>query len=541
LTAILLIGIGYLAVLPPFEGFDEFAYFSAIRETADTGMFPIYDRSFIDRTVEEYEKHGPMPWTTGQAPFDRPGRMTYPSFFGNEDAVAYYERYRRAGDGKRFEPGLEENWESQHPPLYYLLMAPIAKASRHLSLVAQIFVLRLCSYLLAWAGFAVGWSATRRHGQKTAPAGLSTAYLLYPLIVPMFFGEFARIGSDSLCLFLLGFIFRLTLRPDDGERGGVTPPILLGILFGLGLLTKAFFLPLLAGYTAFLLVRVCHVRAKTLLARQRLFTLGLTMISALLIGAGWYVRNFLVYGSPTGSTDSIVAGKLGGLLPNLISNFSFHAVIRDVIGIAVSWSWGGSWSLVRVSPWIHIPLLIVAALLILAYFLEARSHSADGPIWLPVWLGAPLLAGLLYHILVVIALASNGTPGWYLNILAPFLAFAMGIGIDRISRNKRGRILLVASLFYATVFLTVLMWSQMALFSGCAIKNNEKLYQFDGRHFCLDRLPSVLHRLSIIGWPYLSIIALGAGLLCLALAWLWSPLALRTGKRPTQSHSYGNG
>jgi len=55
-----LIGIGYLAVLPPFEGFDEFAYFSAIRETADTATFPIYGRSFIDRTVEEYEKRGPM-------------------------------------------------------------------------------------------------------------------------------------------------------------------------------------------------------------------------------------------------------------------------------------------------------------------------------------------------------------------------------------------------------------------------------------------------------------------------------------------------
>ena len=179
LAATLLIGIGYLAVLPPFEGFDEFAYFSAIRETAATAMFPIYGRSFIDRTVEEYERRGPMPWATGEPPFDRPDRMIYPSFFDNGEAVASYQRYRKAPGGSRFEPGLEKNWECQHPPLYYLLMAPIAVASGKLSLVAQVFALRLCSYLLAWAGFALGWSATQRFEGTTIPGG--GVYRISPL------------------------------------------------------------------------------------------------------------------------------------------------------------------------------------------------------------------------------------------------------------------------------------------------------------------------------------------------------------------------
>ena len=127
----------------------------------------------------------------------------------------------------------------------------------------------------------------------------------------MFFAEFARIGSDSLCLFLLGLIFQLTLHLIYGKRHTITTPILLGGLLGLGLLTKAFFLPLLAGYSAFLLFRVWHVRAKTQLVRPRLITFYLTTVSALLIGIGWYVRNFLVYGSPTGSGDSIHIAQLG--------------------------------------------------------------------------------------------------------------------------------------------------------------------------------------------------------------------------------------
>ena len=357
----------------------------------------------------------------------------------------------------------------------------------------------------------------------------------------MFFAEFARIGSDSLCLFLLGLIFQLTLRLIYGKCPTIMMPILLGGLLGLGLLTKAFFLPLLAGYSAFLLFRVWRVRGKTQLVRQRLLTFCLTTMPALLIGAGWYVRNFLVYGSPTGSTDSILIAQLGGLLPKLISHFSIHTLVSDILGIAVSWSWGGSWSLVRVSPWLQIPLLLIAAWLMVAYFLAARGHSVEGPIWLPVWLTMPLLAGLFYHVLVVIALASNGTPGWYLNILAPFLAFAMGLGIERISRKKLGRAFLRGALIYAVAFLIIVMWSQVALFSGCAIKNNAKLYQFDGQLFCLDRLSEIAHRLSIIGWPNLSIVALGGGLLCIVSALSCSPLTARIREWPTQSLTWKNG
>ena len=189
----------------------------------------------------------------------------------------------------------------------------------------------------------------------------------------------------------------------------------------------------------------------------------------------------------------------------------------------------------------EIPLLLIAAWLMVAYFLAARGHSVEGPIWLPVWLTMPLLAGLFYHVLVVIALASNGTPGWYLNILAPFLAFAMGLGIERISRKKLGRAFLRGALIYAVAFLIIVMWSQVALFSGCAIKNNAKLYQFDGQLFCLDRLSEIAHRLSIIGWPNLSIVALGGGLLCIVSALSCSPLTARIREWPTQSLTWKNG
>ena len=100
---------------------------------------------------------------------------------------------------------------------------------------------------------------------------------------------------------------------------------------------------------------------------------------------------------------------------------------------------GRKWSLVRMSPALHLPLLLITGWILANYLVFARRYDYGNPIWLPVWLVAPFLGGLFYHALVVIAEGTGGTPGWYLLILAPFLALAMGYGIERIRMNEVGR------------------------------------------------------------------------------------------------------
>jgi len=176
--------------------------------------------------------------------------------------------------------------------------------------------------------------------------------------------------------------------------------------------------------------------------------------------------------------------------------------------------WAGSWSLVRALPLLQGPLLLIAGWIAASFVREARNYPATDPIWLPVWLTIPILGGLFYHILVVIALGSNGTPGWYLSILAPFLATAFGYGIKRMRGTATGRFVVSISLAYAIIFLAVVLWSQTALFAGCAIKSSEKYYEFAGSWLCLDRIGEIKARLSVIGWPLTGFLAITAGLLC---------------------------
>ena len=91
--------------------------------------------------------------------------MTYSKFFAQPDLVArYLQIYRQATPRPPFTPGDGFDWEAQHPPLYYALLAPLAKATDRLPFVSQIFWLRLASYLLALAGVALGLLAVRQCG-----------------------------------------------------------------------------------------------------------------------------------------------------------------------------------------------------------------------------------------------------------------------------------------------------------------------------------------------------------------------------------------
>jgi hypothetical protein len=514
-AGVLLIGIGYLAILPPFEGFDEPAHYSSARQIAYTDTVPIRGHSFIDRFVQDYEKAGPMPWGSRNPPFDQTGSMTYHSFFANADALAHYQVYQDKPATNAFVPGSTANWESQHPPLYYMLMAPIVRLTERLPFLTQIFVLRIVSYLLAFAGLMAGWVAIRRYAGKVIPGDVAASYMLFPIIVPMFFPEFARMGNDSLCLFFLGLTCIFSYRLFYGEESDARSAAGVGVCLGLGLLTKALFLPVFASCSAFMALRAWRAGGDSVQCRRRITALALVFFLALAIGGGWYLYNLIEYGSIVGGNEFVKLAHEGGLLENFRQNFSLFYFLYDLVGMAASWSWAGSWSLVHVSPFLQIILLLLAAWLIVNYVLEAWRFRFDDPVWLPAWVAGAFVGGLTYHIFVARAVGIPAGSGWYLNILAPLLAIATGYGVARADRSSRERLVLCVFLFFAVFFLAAVLWAQMALFSGCAVKDDHKYYQFAGHFFCLDRFGTVVAHLSVLAWPTVGLVSFGVGFLCL--------------------------
>ena len=144
LAAGLLMGLGRVATLPPFDDFDETAHYSRIEAAAFAP--PEAQASFLSTDVVDYARHGPMtPWwirtqailpayneaiETGK-PMKRDltdrlrqqGYNDFRAFFANEKESGEYTRLYREQDGpRRYTASGEGNWEYQHPALYYFVM-----------------------------------------------------------------------------------------------------------------------------------------------------------------------------------------------------------------------------------------------------------------------------------------------------------------------------------------------------------------------------------------------------------------------------------
>ena len=103
----------------------------------------------------------------------------------------------------------------------------------------------------------------------------------------------------------------------------------------------------------------------------------------------------------------------------------------------------------------------------------------------------------------------------------PWAAPAIGVGVCSIWQRARVRVPLVVLLLYAVLFQLVVLWSQFTLFTGCAVKGDDKYFKFSAPAFCLDQAQVMLDRLAV------------TRLACLGFCWLlW-----RVELRPTAVHS----
>jgi hypothetical protein len=507
LAALLLLGLGYIAMMPVFEGIDEPAHFSSMRQIADTKTLPVYGKSYVDEEFMEYK--GPLYYGSLRPPFDT--GLGYAKFFKHPEMTGSYpQTYDEPHPHAAYTSSKVLNWQAQHPPLYYLIMAPLERGTDTLSLVAQIFWLRFASYLIALAGVALAMLGTwESGGVKSAVTG----FFLYPVLFPGFFPEFARMGNDSLCIFWTGLIVLLLSRWRRDQKN-YKYPITIGIVLGLGLLTKVFFVLITAALALFLLLRIWRHRS-----REEWRDLACLLLPAFLVGAGQHIYQTRIAGNNFTSDYAAQIAQRGGLFLNLKEHFTLAQFLfelcRGVAAVGVSWIWAGTWSLVRPHSIFYLPLLVLVTWAAVAYLRELKRHPIYDAEWLPVWLFCTFGCGLLYILFIGLALLGTGAlGGWYLHILMPWAAPAVGLGFCSIWQHRRARYALLGLCSYAVLFQVGDLWAQFALFTGCASKGDDKHYAFSDSSFCLVQAPQLMERLRVLGWPCLMVIGFGGGAVC---------------------------
>ena len=508
------IGLGYISLLPIFEGFDETAHYSRIREIENSASSMFERESYIDQVIIDYI--GPMPYSSGFPPYSH--ENTYDNFFNHENLVdSYRENYVKKPLDSQFHPSGEVNWQIQHPPLYYFIVSRLGIVSDKLPLASQFFALRLISYLFVLIGIFFGAMAASNmvdhDSEKTA--NIKLGFLIYPLIFPMFFLEFARIGNDSLCILMVGITtYLISLWHKDKGRSIIS--ISIGVNLALGLITKALFIPITAAFGIVLALNVSgnnthEIKLKLLKSSFLIF------LPLCLIAGSYYLFKYIIVGDLGLGFEALQLAQRGGLLNGLKEHFDFFTFLRGLIVPFVTFFWAGSWSLVRMPILSYVPFFVAAAWLVKSYIFLPKEYKVDRVTALLIPSFFLMYLGLAWHVMIMMGLNAIATsPGWYFHILMPLIAPLIGIAYSSIIKDAFKAKIFIYILAYSFLFQLSAILLHASLFGAGTFKGNNKSFVFNQDNLTVYGISNIYHNLMIISFPNLSFVSFFLGFFVLA-------------------------
>jgi 4-amino-4-deoxy-L-arabinose transferase-like glycosyltransferase len=358
-------------------------------------------------------------------------------------------------------------YAANHPPLYYAVMAPLYKATNFMSLERQQYVLRAAAIPI---GLLVVWLTYLMAG------------LLFPgdrlmmMVAPTFVAfqtqfsyESAMVNNDILLIGVFTVLVYLLIR---GVRQGFTlkASAVIGLVFGLGLLTKASMLsaaPLIAIAIIFG-VGIRHVRRWAVLG-------AVTVAVAALVCWPWYAFLYRTYGNFSGLRQIKALQYLWAYQNDNAPSIWDLLFNKGFAEMRWKETWGEfGWRLIHLDTWllvlIGIPLLILAVgaigALILASGRRFVGRAVSGSILAH---GQVLGLWLLVSVCVVAygAMLQFGTDfrltqaRYYFNAVSA-VAILLAFGMRQIVPRRYHTTAIVAFLLFM-VSINVLIYTQYVI------------------------------------------------------------------------------
>ncbi len=302
MLAFVSLSLAQVFLIPPGEGFDEMGHYSYVSLLADEGRIPVIGKDSIDASWEQRRTRFPEPYGV------RPSTMTYREFFEQPDDArgdALANWYGRPDRPVRYTKGSRSNWEGMHPPLYYLLMAPVYKLTGGLSIGHRVLWMRLATVIIACSSlvfFRLAWRAATSEAQRRLALGVALVALTPSLVL-----DIARLGNDALGMPIASALFWQLLALRTSRRPWLTV-VIIGVLLGLGCLTKGFFVAFAPGViVAVAVIGRHHSRRRTVLAQCALMAL-----ICIAIAGWWHVRSYRIYGLWMVTNDALMHRGMPG-------------------------------------------------------------------------------------------------------------------------------------------------------------------------------------------------------------------------------------
>ena len=344
------------------------------------------------------------PW---QAP-DEPAHYNYIRQLagGSLPVIApgdYDQEYQGTVISSRFDPQysvyIAFSYEDWQPPFYYLLQTPV-----YLLFAGALLPLRLVSVLLGAGVVALAYAV----GQQVWPGRERRWWWLtaaaFVAFLPQHVAILSSVNNDALAELLIAALLWLLLRMPADAPAGARSWLGVGVLLGLGFLTKA---------TVYIMVPVVGLVLLRLYWRQwrALWQAAVRVgIPAGLLGALWWGRNLLVYGGldplATAAHDAVVVGQ--PRTNEWLAIYGPAGVLLRFVRTTFQSFWGQfGWMAAPMPNWVYGPLLLLTLVVGLGLALavvdrrrtagEARPGQRDGRRALLV-LGSTFLFSVLVYL-----------------------------------------------------------------------------------------------------------------------------------------------
>jgi hypothetical protein len=210
----------------------------------------------------------------------------------------------------------------------------------------------------------------------------------------------------------------------------------------------------------------------------------------------------------------MVMRAAGGMIVGLRKHLDVESALHIPWGITVSFLWGGTWSFILPPRVVTLPLLGTTAAIIYGGYRYARRSTFLLIDWFALLVLILFIAALTQHSLVLISIAGDNAPAWYLHSLAPILALLVTSGIDGVMtvRWLRGPVTLL--LCFPLVFLPAVTILNLLFFAGCApTLQGRRNFAWSSGMECLADYPRMYENLATLAFPYI-----GTGLF--AVGWI---------------------
>ena len=271
----------YSSLLPLWEGFDEPWHYGYVQHFAEGGGLPVLGKMSLSKEVWASMLTCPVSHVVHSAlpelqPFDAYFKLTPETRAQERNAL---ENLARDGAVST----THTNYEIQQAPLAYAVLAIPGFLLRNVALPERILWLRIFNAFLCLAGtFLAADYLFRTMGLSDAWRALGIFCIF---ACQMYWATTAHIASDGIALAIS--IWYFAALAAFWRQPGLPMAWRLGLATALGLLAKAYFLPLAALTVALVTIK----KARNLPAFAAL---------PLAIAAPWYTRNLLLYRNLSG-------------------------------------------------------------------------------------------------------------------------------------------------------------------------------------------------------------------------------------------------